>query len=48
MIAACALGREESRGAHQRLDFPATDADLDLTHAVVRGETAELKLEKWR
>jgi L-aspartate oxidase len=48
MIAACALAREESRGAHQRLDFPETDPQLDLTHAVVRGEAAELTLEKWR
>jgi len=48
MIAACALAREESRGAHQRLDFPETDPRLDLTHAVVRGEEADLTLEKWR
>lgn len=29
MIAACALAREETRGAHRRSDFPATDPGLD-------------------
>jgi L-aspartate oxidase len=48
MIAACALARRESRGAHQRLDFPATDPELDQTHAVVRGDGSDLALEKWR
>jgi len=48
MVAACALAREESRGAHQRLDHPETDPSLDLTHAVVRGDGPELALEKWR
>jgi L-aspartate oxidase len=36
LIAACALHREESRGAHQRSDFPQLDPALDLHHAVVR------------
>ena len=38
MIARCALARSESRGAHQRVDHPATDPALDLRHAVVRGD----------
>jgi L-aspartate oxidase len=35
MIAACALKRRESRGAHQRTDHPRTDPELDLQHIVV-------------
>jgi L-aspartate oxidase len=37
MVAAGALLREESRGAHFRSDFPETDPALDGHHAVVRG-----------
>jgi L-aspartate oxidase len=37
-IARSALARTESRGAHQRVDRPATDAALDGMHSVVRGE----------
>jgi L-aspartate oxidase len=48
MIASCALAREESRGAHQRLDFPDIASELDLSHAVVRGDGSDLVLEKWR
>ena len=35
MIAACALAREESRGAHLRSDFPQTDPALDGHHTVI-------------
>jgi len=37
-IASCALAREESRGAHMRLDHPERDRALDHRHAVVDGD----------
>jgi len=46
LIARCALAREESRGAHLRLDYPGRDAALDHRHAVVSGE-AEVSWETW-
>lgn len=46
LIAACALGREESRGAHTRADHPDTVADLDGVHAVV-GPDGASRLEHW-
>jgi len=45
-IAAACLAREESRGAHQRRDFPAPDPALDGRHAVLRGE-ASPSMERW-
>jgi L-aspartate oxidase len=46
LVAACAILREESRGAHFRSDFPATDPDLDGHHAVMRNGGAPV-FEPW-
>ncbi len=47
MVATGALAREESRGAHLRVDFPDLDPALDGMHAVVRGDEPPV-LERWR
>ena len=46
LIAASALARQESRGAHQRGDFPHTDPALDLMHVLVSGEGPPA-LDRW-
>jgi L-aspartate oxidase len=47
LIAACALRREESRGAHQRGDFPQTDHALDHRHTVVGVADERPRLQHW-
>jgi fumarate reductase flavoprotein subunit len=45
-IVQCALQREESRGAHQRTDFPQRDDDRYLAHSLVyRNEDGSSRLE---
>jgi L-aspartate oxidase len=46
VIAASCLAREESRGAHQRVDHPETDPALDHMHTVVSGGS-EPRFEQW-
>ncbi len=46
LIARCALAREESRGAHQRRDFPARDPALDHVHITVRADSRPVA-ERW-
>jgi L-aspartate oxidase len=47
LIARCALMREESRGAHLRVDRTERDPALDHHHAVIGGED-EIRWEIWR
>jgi L-aspartate oxidase len=46
LIARCALVRRESRGAHQRSDFPERDSALDYHHTIVSGED-EVSWQTW-
>ncbi|MEX2413983.1 MAG: FAD-dependent oxidoreductase [Thermoleophilaceae bacterium] len=46
LIAAACLAREESRGAHQLADHPATDPALDRAHTVVDA-SGLARLERW-
>jgi L-aspartate oxidase len=47
LVAAHALLREESRGAHMRVDFPDTDPALDLHHSVSRAGDELPAFERW-
>ena len=39
LVARAALAREESRGAHYRLDFPAHDDARFLKHSIIQGDS---------
>jgi L-aspartate oxidase len=47
LIGAASLAREESRGAHQRSDHPATDQKLDCMHSLV-GRDGAPTFERWQ
>ena len=46
LIARGALARQESRGAHQRTDFPTLDPEMDRRHVTLTG-AAEPVIETW-
>jgi len=46
LIAASCLAREESRGAHQRVDHPQADPALDHMHTLVAGSDPP-RFEQW-
>jgi L-aspartate oxidase len=46
LVGACALHRQESRGAHRRADHPATRPGLDLHHGVVTA-ARDVAYERW-
>ena len=47
LIGAACLARDESRGAHQRIDDPDTDRSLDLMHTLV-GQDVAPRFERWQ
>ena len=47
LVAACALSREETRGAHVRADFPGTDPALDGRHTVVEPGDQRARAIAW-
>jgi fumarate reductase flavoprotein subunit len=47
-VAAGALAREESRGAHQRLDFPQRDDERYLRHSLVSRRPGATPEVGWR
>jgi L-aspartate oxidase len=47
LIACCALERQESRGAHRRVDHPDRDLTLDRRHVVVSGQ-GEVCWQTWQ
>lgn len=47
LIGAACLAREESRGAHQRTDFPDTEPELDDMHTLV-GTDEQPSFARWQ
>ena len=46
LVAASALAREETRGAHQRRDHPVAEGDFDHRHVVVVGD-GRIRIDQW-
>jgi L-aspartate oxidase len=47
LVAASALSREETRGAHARSDFPQLDPALDGRHTVIAAGDASPATAAW-
>jgi L-aspartate oxidase len=47
LVAESALARKESRGCHQRSDFPRTDPALAGTHVVTEPAEPAIRLTRW-
>lgn len=47
LVAASALARQESRGAHLRRDFPGSDPGLDGYHSIVTAGGTDVVHEAW-
>jgi L-aspartate oxidase len=47
IVAACALHRTETRGAHVRADHPGTDRGLDDRHTIIEAVEEEPSLSAW-
>ena len=45
LVARFALERRESRGSHQRLEYPEQDPELDGRHILCRGD--EMRWQAW-
>jgi L-aspartate oxidase len=46
LVAACALARRETRGAHVRREYPDVDPDLDARHTIVDAD-GRTRMDRW-